>query len=78
MGDKTLVERVMNLEGRVASLTATLEERLASVVLVEKRKPGPPRKSKEERKVVSEKKRLRAVARTKAYRARKKLEKSVA
>ena len=41
MGDLTLAERVYTLEDQVKFLTTTLNERLASVVLVEKRKPGP-------------------------------------
>jgi hypothetical protein len=40
MGDLTLTDRVFLLEDQVKTLTATLNERLASVVLVEKRRPG--------------------------------------
>lgn len=77
MGDLTLTDRVMVLEDSVRELRVTLQERLASVVLVEKRKPGPAKKSKEEKKLKSEAFRKRAVARTRAYRARKRLEKVV-
>lgn len=49
MGDLTLTDRVYALEDQVKDLTATLKERLASVVLVEKRKPGPAVKSVSER-----------------------------
>jgi hypothetical protein len=53
MADLTLTDRVMVLEDQVKTLTATLTERLASVVLVEKRKPGPAvRTVKKKRKVV--------------------------
>ena len=45
MGDKTINERVMCLEGAVGRLTVRLEELLAGVVLVEKRKPGPALKT---------------------------------
>jgi len=45
MGDKTINERVMCLEGAVGRLTVRVEELLAGVVLVEKRKPGPALKT---------------------------------
>ncbi|MFH1835355.1 MAG: hypothetical protein ABH851_04100 [Methanobacteriota archaeon] len=45
MGDKTLGERVMYLEGAIGRLTVRLEELVSGVVLVEKRKPGPALKT---------------------------------
>jgi hypothetical protein len=45
MGDRSQLDRIVELEGRVRALEATLNERLASVVLVEKRKPGPVHKN---------------------------------
>lgn len=45
MGDRTLLERVMELEGAVGVLKVQLGELVRGVVLVEKRKPGPAHKT---------------------------------
>lgn len=45
MGDRTQLERIVELEHRVDELSTLLADRLSSVVLVEKRKPGPAKRA---------------------------------
>lgn len=68
MGDKTLTDRVIELEDQVRLLRETLDRRLSEVVLVEKRKPGAPSRTVSFRQIKKKVKKPAAVKVKPGYR----------